>query len=75
MSERGEGPNEGGPGPRDALLFITTGLAEAWKRILLRAEELAEDGGPSKSGDSRENTDGKQGVNRPVNRAVNTRKH
>jgi hypothetical protein len=40
MSENGEGPEPNEAGTRDTLLFISTGLAASWNRILARAKEL-----------------------------------
>jgi hypothetical protein len=45
MSEHGEVPEPNQPGPRDVLLFVSSGLAAAWNRILARAKELAREEG------------------------------
>lgn len=74
--ERGNRPGPNEAGRPDALLFVSTGLAAAWSRILARAKELQRegDGDLSETEDLREFSDGKRAQNIVVNRAVNTRK-
>jgi len=70
MPERRDGPGQTETGPRDALLFISTGLAAVWNRIVARAKELARegDGNPGETEDSRLFSDGNQGEIRAENR-------